>query len=257
MTNHTTVSKKINFIHWMWNCFSSVPTKSYNNINMLSFPAVSLQKDDMKHWCWFQNALTNCWSTSMTWMQTQYYSFFFFFLTVNFIVHGGSDNKSVHPPMRNHIDVIPAPLTVTKSFSEAPHSVCMPSVPLLLPASTTLSLLLIPDWSKGVSLETASFIHVQTHNLLKHSHRIQSSRLCTSFRGIQLWHLISPPHQIAQPEITERIPHLWFAILPFCMYSCALHTANYGLTLIIMDFVCSQQPLTARTFLWTIGNWTN
>lgn len=117
--------------------------------------------------------------------------------------------------------------------------------------------LLIPDWSKGVSLETASFIHVQTHNLLKHSHRIPSSRLCTSFRGIQLWHLISPPDQIAQPEITERILHLWFAILPFCMYSCALHTANYGLTLIIMDFVCSQQPLTAHTFLWTIGNWTN
>lgn len=177
--------------------------------------------------------------------------------TVNFIVHGGSDNKSVYPPMRNHIDVIPAPLTVAKSFSEAPHSACMPFSPFAATCIHYVILLPIPDRSKGVSLETASFIHVQTHNLLKHSHRIQSSRLCASFRGIQLWHLISPPHQTAQPEITERILRLWFAILTFCMYSCALHPANYGLTLIIMDFVCSQQPLTARTFLWTIGNWTN
>lgn len=37
------------------------------------------------------------------------------------------------------------------------------------------------------------------------------------------------------------------------MYSCALHTANYALTLIIMDFVCSQQPLTAHTLYELLG----
>lgn len=91
-----------------------------------------------------------------------------------------------------------------------------------------------------------------------HTHRSQSSQLtCVSaLWGIQLWHLISQPDQITQPGITERMLHLWFTIAPFCMYSCvALQAANYGLILIIMDFVCSEQPLTVRTFYEPLGIW--
>lgn len=196
----------------------------------------------------------------LKWPECKHSTILFFFAqqsnTVNFIVHGGSDNKSVYPPSCVNEESYQRDSRTIES-----HQVIFRSTSFCMnafsPFATTcihyVILLLILDWSKGVSLETTLFIHVQTHNLLKHSHRIQSSRLCMGFRGIQLWHLISPPDQIAQPEITERILHLWFAILPFCMYSCALHTANYGLTLIIMDFVCSQQPFTAHTFYELLG----
>lgn len=117
---------------------------------------------------------------------------------------------------------------------------------------------LIPDWSEDISQRTTWFIHVQTHNLLKYTHRSQSSLLtCISaLWGIQLWHLISQRDQITQPGITERMLHLWFTIPPFCMYSCvALQAANYGLILIIMDVVCSQQPVTLHTFYEPLGIW--
>lgn len=103
---------------------------------------------------------------------------------------------------------------------------------------------LIPDWSEDIPQRTTWFIHVKTHNLLKYTHRSQSSLLtCISaLWGIQLWHLIRQHDQIMQPGITERMLHLWFTIPLVCMYSCvALQAANYGLILIIMDFVCSQQ----------------
>lgn len=142
----------------MWNYFSSVPTKSYNNINILSFPVVSLQKDYMM----ISTALTLIprlvWSTGdqLEWPECKHSTIFFFLhnrvtlwislymvtvpIRASIRLSGGNGRHHwCNRGMRNHINVIPAPLKVTKSFSEAPHSVCMSSVPLALPASTTLS----------------------------------------------------------------------------------------------------------------------
>lgn len=93
-------------------------------------------------------------------------------------------------------------------------------------------------------------IYLNTHNLLIpwKNWKMWSLHWFTpvcSYAFLPLWGIhrrrpISQLDQIKKPGITERMLRLWFSTPPFCVYSCVtLQAANYGLILIIMDFVFS------------------
>lgn len=160
---------------------------------------------------------------------------------------------------RNHIKCDFPSFTVTESHSPSIHHKCISSFPSVPPASMWAPCHLSPyslliwhlPWGPDDLFMSRRTIYWNTHT--NHSSRLTCA---SALWGIQLWHLISQPDQITQSGITERMLHLWFTTPPFCMYSCvALQAANYGLILIIMDFVCSQQPLTVCTFYEPLGIW--
>lgn len=175
--------------------------------------------------------------------------------------HENESEAASKKGQRIHIKSDFQSFTATESHSSSLHHVCISSFPSVPPASMWAPCHLSPDsWLIWRHLPRDQMIYScpDAQFIETHTHRSQSSRLtCVSaLWGIQLWHLISQPDQITQPGITERMLHLWFTIPPFCMYSCvALQAANYGLILIIMDFVCSEQPLTVRTFYEPLGIW--
>lgn len=169
---------------------------------------------------------------------------------------------------------------IKSDFPSSTLSITSSYMLFFLPISTTcipVSTMSSQSWSSLTDLKTSPrglntwwFIHVQTHNLLKHTQSVSPLEdlkdvalhwfsLACSY--VSLWRIqprrpISQLDQIMKPGITERMLRLWFSTPPFCVYSCVtLQAANYGLILIIMDFVFLQQPLTARTFYEPLGIW--